>query len=255
MIDLDDGQLLRYSRQIMLPKVEYDGQVKLLESHALIVGLGGLGSPAALYLAAAGVGELTLVDFDSVDLSNLQRQIAHHTQDVGQNKALSAKQACLSINPSIKVNTVIQRQETVSEFESLIQNVDVVIDASDNFSTRYALNSACIAQKKTLVSGAAIRMEGQVSVFQGYLKTQPCYQCLYPQVAQDDGEETCSETGVLAPIVGVIGSLQATEAVKVLLNIGENLSGYLLIFDGLTMDWRKLKLSKNPDCPACCISS
>ena len=144
-----------------------------------------------------------------------------------------------------------QQLVAVSEFELLIKNVDVVIDASDNFSTRYALNKACITQKKTLVSGAAIRMEGQVSVFQGHLKTQPCYQCLYPQVAQDDDEETCTETGVLAPVVGAIGSLQAIEAIKVLLNVGENLSGYLLIFDGLTMDWRKLKLSKNPDCPAC----
>ena len=251
MIDLDDQQLLRYSRQIMLPKIEYEGQVRLLGSHALIVGLGGLGSPVALYLAAAGVGELTLVNFDTVDLSNLQRQIAHQTRDIGQNKALSAQQACLSINPSIKINTITRRLES-EELELMMQKVDVVIDASDNFATRYALNNACIAQKKPLVSGAAIRMEGQLSVFQGYLETKPCYQCLYPQIAQENNEETCSETGVLAPIVGAIGSLQATEAIKVLLDIGENLSGFLLIFDGLAMDWRKLKLSKNPDCPACC---
>ncbi len=251
MIDLDDQQLLRYSRQIMLPKIEYEGQVRLLGSHALIVGLGGLGSPVALYLAAAGVGELTLVDFDTVDLSNLQRQIAHQTRDIGQNKALSAQQACLSINPSIKINVITRRLEG-EELELAMQKVDVVVDASDNFATRYALNNACIAQKKPLVSGAAIRMEGQLSVFQGYLKTKPCYQCLYPQIAEEDSEETCSETGVLAPIVGAIGSLQATEAIKVLLGIGENLSGFLLIFDGLAMDWRKLKLSKNPDCPACC---
>ncbi len=248
MMDMQDDALLRYSRQIMLPQVGYEGQARLLESHALVIGLGGLGSPIALYLAAAGVGELTLADFDAVELSNLQRQIAHTTESLGTNKALSAKRACLALNPHIQINTVTEKLANKQLLE-LIAKADIVLDASDNYTTRFAINDICIQQEKPLISGAAIRMEAQISVFKGYLPDKPCYRCLYTPEGQDN--ETCSETGVLAPIVGVTGSIQAVEAIKVLLGLGEDLSGQLLLFDALTMDWRKLKLPKDPACPAC----
>ena len=245
---MDDEHLLRYGRQIMLPQVDIAGQQKLFESTALIIGMGGLGSPVAMYLAAAGVGHLILVDFDVVELSNLQRQIIHHTADLGRLKVESARDTLLALNPEIKITCIAQRcnEQTLAE---LVSQADVVLDGSDNFATRFAVNRACVAQKIPLVSGAAIRMEGQVAVFMNNSPDSPCYHCLYKE---EGGEETrCSETGVLAPVVGIIGSLQATEALKLLVGMGDNLTGWVLIMDALRQDWRRLKLAKDPNCPVC----
>ncbi len=245
---MNDEQLLRYSRQIMLPQVDVAGQRKLLESRVLIVGMGGLGSPVAMYLAAAGVGQLILADFDTVDLSNLQRQILHGSNDIGRPKVESARETLRVLNPEVKVETIIERVEGEA-LAKQVSEVDLVVDATDNFTTRFMLNDACVAARKPLVSGAAIRMEGQVSVFHNEREDSPCYRCLY----KDEGElaETCSENGVLAPVVGIIGAVQATEALKVLLGIGETLGGRLLLLDALTMEWRSLKLRKDMACPAC----
>lgn len=245
---MNDEQLLRYSRQIMLPQVDVAGQRKLLESRVLIVGMGGLGSPVAMYLAAAGVGQLILADFDTVDLSNLQRQILHGSNDIGRPKVESARETLRVLNPEVKVETIIERLEGEA-LAKQVSEVDLVVDATDNFTTRFILNDACVAARKPLVSGAAIRMEGQVSVFHNEREDSPCYRCLY----KDEGElaETCSENGVLAPVVGIIGAVQATEALKVLLGIGETLGGRLLLLDALTMEWRSLKLRKDMACPAC----
>lgn len=245
---MNDDDLLRYSRQLMLPQLDWDGQQRLLQSHALIIGMGGLGSPVAMYLAAAGVGRLTLVDDDQVDLSNLQRQILHGTADMGRAKVESARDALLRLNPGIEIETRDTRLEGEALLEQ-IRRVDVVIDASDNFATRFALNDACVQAKTPLVSGAAIRFEGQVSVFDPRQDDSPCYRCLY----RDEGElgQTCSENGVLAPVVGVIGSIQATEALKVLAGIGQPLVGRLLIWDALEMEWRNMRLRKDPACPVC----
>ncbi|MCW8957884.1 MAG: molybdopterin-synthase adenylyltransferase MoeB [Gammaproteobacteria bacterium] len=248
---MNDEQLLRYSRQIMLPQLDVAGQQRLLGSHALIIGMGGLGSPVAMYLAAAGVGRLTLVDFDTVDLSNLQRQILHGSDDIGRPKVESAREALAALNPEVVVSTVNRKLEGPALLEA-IAGADVVIDASDNFTTRFAINDACVEARKPLVSGAAIRMEGQVSVFHNEREESPCYRCLY----RDEGEleQTCSENGVLAPVVGVIGALQATEALKVLAGIGETLGGRLLLWDAMTMEWRSLKLRKDPACPCCGVA-
>ena len=246
---MNDNQLLRYSRHILLPKIGYEGQEKLTKSHALIVGAGGLGSPVALYLAASGVGKLTICDFDTVDLTNLQRQIIHTTQSVGINKAVSAQQTIYEINPEIIVQT-IQQKSTEAEFKALAANVDVVIDCSDNFATRYALNSVCLQLKKPLVSGAAIRFEGQISVFDFRHLDSPCYHCLFP----DNGEESdlrCATNGVFAPLVGMIGTAQAAEALKLIMNIGESLQGRLLLLDALSMEWRTIKLTRDPQCAVC----
>ena len=245
---MNDDDLLRYSRQLMLPQLDWDGQQRLLQSHALIIGMGGLGSPVAMYLAAAGVGRLTLVDDDQVDLSNLQRQILHGTADMGRAKVESARDALLRLNPGIDIETRNTRLEGEALLEQ-IRRVDVVIDASDNFATRFALNDACVQAKTPLVSGAAIRFEGQVTVFDPRQDDSPCYRCLY----RDEGElgQTCSENGVLAPVVGVIGSIQATEALKVLAGIGHPLVGRLLIWDALEMEWRNMRLRKDPACPVC----
>ena len=246
---MNDNQLLRYSRHILLPKIGYEGQEKLTKSHALIVGAGGLGSPAALYLAASGVGKLTICDFDTVDLTNLQRQIIHTTQSVGINKAVSAQQTIYEINPDVAVQT-IQQKSTEAEFKALAANADVVIDCSDNFATRYALNRTCLQLKKPLVSGAAIGFEGQISVFDLRHENSPCYHCLFP----DTGEDTdlrCATNGVFAPLVGMIGTAQAAEALKLIMNIGENLQGRLLLLDVLNMEWRTIKLSKDPACVVC----
>jgi len=245
---VDDQQLLRYSRQIMLPQFDVAGQQRLLDSHVLIIGMGGLGSPVAIYLAAAGVGQLTLVDFDSVDLSNLQRQIAHTTADIGRPKVESARECLLALNPEVQVEVIAHKLEG-DELAAVIAAADVVIDASDNFATRFQLNDACVAARKPLVSGAAIRMEGQVAVFHNELDDSPCYRCLY----RDEGElaQTCSENGVLAPVVGVIGALQATEAIKVLTGMGETLGGRLMLWDAMGMEWRTMKLKKDPGCPVC----
>lgn len=246
---MNDKQLLRYSRHILLPQIEYAGQEMLTKSHALIVGAGGLGAPAALYLAASGVGKLTICDFDTVDLTNLQRQIIHTTQSVGTNKALSAQQTIYEINPEVNVQTV-QQKSTEAEFIQLAKNADVVIDCSDNFATRYALNRVCFALKKPLVSGAAVRFEGQITVYDFRHDASPCYHCLFPDVGTDQ-ETRCAENGVFAPLVGMIGTTQAAEALKLLMNIGESLQGRLLLLDALSMEWRTIKLARDPKCNVC----
>ena len=245
---MNDEQLLRYSRQIMLPQIDVEGQQKLFDAHVLIIGIGGLGSPAAIYLTAAGIGTLTLVDFDRVELTNLQRQIVHHQADIEQYKVTSAKRNLLRINPTIKIHTVDSRPDRDSLSE-LVKQADVVIDASDNYETRFAVNSTCVTHRIPLVSGAAIRFEGQISVFDKRSNSSPCYNCLYP--ASGDEEETCSENGILAPVVGIIGSMQALEAIKLICGIGEPLVGRVLIFDALTMNWRSMQLKQDPACPVC----
>ncbi len=246
---MNDSQLLRYSRHILLPQIEYAGQEKLAKSHALIVGAGGLGSPAALYLAASGVGKLTICDFDNVDLTNLQRQIIHTTQSVGINKAVSAQQTIYEINPEVSVQT-IQQKSSEAEFKVLAETADVVIDCSDNFATRYALNHVCLALKKPLVSGAAVNFEGQITVFDFRHENSPCYHCLFPDTGSDQ-EMRCAENGVFAPLVGMIGTAQAAEALKLIMNIGESLQGRLLLLDALAMEWRTIKLSRDPACKVC----
>lgn len=246
---MNDNQLLRYSRHILLPQVEYAGQEKLTTSHALIVGAGGLGSPVALYLAASGVGTLTICDFDEVDLTNLQRQIIHTTQSVGINKTVSAQQAIAQINPEVSVKTV-QQKLAQAEMEALVAQADVVIDCCDNFATRYALNRVCFAQKKPLVSGAAVRFEGQITVFDFRSESSPCYHCLFPDTG-DDQELRCADNGVFSPLVGMIGTAQAAEALKCLMGIGETLQGRLMLLDALTAEWRTIKLARDPACTVC----
>lgn len=246
---MNDNQLLRYSRHILLPQISYEGQDKLVHSHALVVGAGGLGSPVALYLAASGVGTLTICDFDVVDLTNLQRQIIHTTPSVGINKAVSAQQSIYEINPEVMVKT-IQKKSTEDDFAALVAQADVVIDCSDNFATRYTLNRLCVKLKKPLVSGAALGFEGQITVYDMRSDTSPCYHCLFP----DNGEDTdlrCATNGVFAPLVGMIGTTQAAEALKLLMGIGESLQGRLLLLDALAMEWRTIKLSKDPACSVC----
>jgi len=245
---MNDEQLLRYSRQILLPQFGIEGQQQLLDAHVLIIGLGGLGSPVAMYLAAAGVGQLTLADHDVVDLSNLQRQIVHRTHNIGQAKVDSAKENLLQINPDIKINCV-QQKLAEAEMDALVQQVDVVVDATDNFPSRFAINKICFKNKKPLVSGAAIRMEGQVSIFDMRDSVSPCYHCLYDE--EGTIAETCSENGVMSPMVGIIGSIQALETIKLISNTGESLTGKLLITDGMHQEWRSMKLRKDPDCPVC----
>ena len=244
---MNDEQLLRYSRQIMLPQVDLNGQEKLLASRVLIIGMGGLGSPIAMYLAAAGIGHLVLVDDDKVEISNLQRQIAHSTNDIGLSKVESAKQTLQSLNPEIKISCHEKRLDE-KELANEVAAADVVIDGTDNFTSRFALNAQSVKSKTPLISGAAIRMEGQVSVF-NKTPDSPCYRCLY----KDEGEldTSCSTNGVLSPVVGIIGSIQATEAIKVLLDTGESLDGKLLMLDAMQMEWRTLKLKKDPECPVC----
>lgn len=250
---MNDNQLLRYSRHILLPQINYEGQEALVNSHALIIGAGGLGSPVALYLAASGVGTLTICDFDVVDLTNLQRQIIHTSASVGINKALSAQQALFEINPSVQVNTVCVRS-TEEEFSALISQADVVIDCSDNFATRYLLNKLCVQLKKPLVSGAAIGFEGQVTVYDMRSETSPCYHCLFPDQSETTGEDNamrCATHGVFSPLVGMIGTTQAAEALKLLMGIGDSLQGRLLLLDVLSMEWRTIKLRKDVACAVC----
>lgn len=250
---MHDNQLLRYSRHILLPQIEYDGQEKLTKSHAIIIGAGGLGSPVALYLAASGVGKLTICDFDKVDLTNLQRQIIHTTASVGINKAVSAQQTIHEINPEVIVITV-QQKSSEAEFAVLAATADVVIDCSDNAATRYALNRICFALKKPLVSGAAIHFEGQITVYDFRRDDSPCYHCLFPDLNNSGGENLdmrCANNGVFAPLVGMIGSAQAAEALKLILNIGESLQGRLLLLDALNMQWREIKFKKDDHCSVC----
>ena len=245
---MNDDQLLRYSRQIMLPEFDVAGQDALLDAHALIVGLGGLGSPAALYLAAAGIGSLTLVDYDTVEVSNLQRQIIHDQHSLGRDKVASAADRIAAINPDTQVRTVAAKLDEQT-LAATMADVDVVVDGTDNFAIRYAINKACFAQRKPLVSGAAIRMEGQVAVFDPRRADSPCYQCLYADAA--DVVLNCAENGVAAPLVGIVGSIQAMEAIKVVADVGDTLTGYVLYLDAKRMELRKLKLSRDPNCPTC----
>ena len=217
---MDDNQLLRYSRQIMLPQIDLQGQDRLLQSHVVIIGLGGLGSPAAMYLAAAGVGHLTLVDFDQVDLSNLQRQILHSTSDVGKSKTQSAVESLQDLNPDTRLSAINTRMEFDAYYE-LFKTADTIIDATDNFDSRFLINKACVKSRTPLIMGAAIRMEAQVSVFIND-DHSPCYRCLYRDDSTNE-TESCSETGILAPVTGIIGSIQALEAIKIITNTGKSL--------------------------------
>ena len=248
---MNDQELLRYSKQIMLPQIDIEGQQKIIDSTMLIIGMGGLGSPTALYLAAAGVGHLIIADFDQVELSNLQRQIIHRTSDIGDDKVNSAKSKLLELNPNIKV-TIANELVHTDNLSSLIKGVDIVLDGTDNFESRFEINKACVEFQKPLVSAAVIRLEGQISVFKGYEKDQPCYQCLYSE--EGSGRENCVENGVLAPVAGLIGTIQALQAIKVLLNLGEQLCGVLMLVDALDLSFRKVKIVKDSECPICALN-
>ena len=245
---MNNEQLTRYSRHIMLPQLDYEGQLKLTESRALIIGAGGLGSPVAMYLASSGIGHLVIVDFDHIELSNLQRQLLHGTSDIGKSKVESAKDTLTELNPEIKI-TIINKQLEEDELREEVKLADVVLETTDNFKSRFLLNRLCVQERKPLVSGSVIRFEGQLSVFRSDKDDSPCYHCLYKE--SDELGETCSQNGVLAPVVGIIGSIQATEAIKVLTGLGTDLSGRLVMFDALTMEWRELKLKKDPNCSVC----
>ncbi len=245
---MNDDQLLRYSRQMMLPEIDALGQEKLGAARVLLIGLGGLGSPISMYLASAGVGNLVLVDFDKVDLSNLQRQIVHSTADIDRPKIDSARDRLQALNPDITIETI----DHALEYDELVEQArraDVIVDGSDNFQTRFAVNQASVATKTPLVSGAAIRFEGQVSVFDPRDANSPCYRCLY----SDDvaTQETCTANGVIAPLLGIIGSIQANEAMKIIMGIGDTLCGRLLLLDAMYMEWNQAILKKDPDCPVC----
>lgn len=245
---MDDKQLLRYSRHIMLEGFDVEGQMRVNQSRVLIVGAGGLGCPAAMYLAASGVGHLVIADDDVVELSNVQRQIAHSSADIGQAKVLSLAETLRDINPYIRVETV-QARLRGELLAQQVQTVDVVLDCSDNFTTRLAINRACVLHKKPLVSGAAIRSEGQIAVF-NLDAASPCYACLYGEQDMQDNL-TCSDSGVLSPLVGIIGAMQAAEALKIVSDYGESLDGRVLLLDARTMHWRTLRLHKDEACVVC----
>lgn len=246
---MNDNQLLRYSRHILLPEIGIEGQERLLASHALVIGAGGLGSPVALYLASAGVGKITLCDDDEVDLTNLQRQIVHRTGSIGRAKVDSARATLAEINPEVEVVAVHER---VSEarIAELAASADIVLDGTDNFDTRHAVNRACVAQRRALVSGAAVRFDGQVAVFDARDAQAPCYACLFPETA-DSEDVRCAVMGVFAPITGIVGSIQAAEALKLLTGTGASLAGRLLLIDALAMNVRTIRFSKDPACPVC----
>lgn len=248
---LTDDQLLKYSRQIMLPKIDIEGQEKLINANVLVVGLGGLGSPVAMYLAAAGVGQLTLVDDDQVDLSNLQRQIIHQLNTLGQDKVASANQTIAGLAPECQVNC-INRRLNEEQLLPIIEQASLVVDCCDNFETRFMLNRVCFKTQTPLVSGAAIRWEGQLSTFTMQEGT-PCYRCVY----EDDvfSDQTCAQNGVVAPLVGIIGSAQAIETIKVITSAGEPLCGRLMLFDGLSMEWRTIKFKQRDNCPVCHVEN
>ena len=246
---MTDDQLLRYSRHILLDDIGIEGQTKLLQSHALVIGAGGLGSPVALYLGTAGVGRITLVDHDTVDVTNLQRQIAHNLSRVGTPKAESARQTILAINPDVQVLPVTQRADA-AWLETAVQGADVVVDCSDNFSTRQAVNAACVQHKKPLVSGAAIGFDGQISVYDTRQAGAPCYACIFPPEATFE-EVACATMGVFAPLVGIIGSMQAAEALKLLMGVGSSLAGRLQMLDGRTMEWTEIRMARQAGCVVC----
>ncbi len=246
---LNDEQLLRYSRHILLPEIGIEGQERLRAASALIVGAGGLGCPAALYLVASGVGRLTLADPDKVDLTNLQRQILYRTDSVGARKVEEAKKTLASFNPEVDVQ-ILPRKLQQQELEQLVPSCDVVLDCSDNFATRHAVNRACVAHRKPLVSGAAIRFDAQISVFDLSRPGSPCYSCLFPEDGEVE-EVQCSTLGVFAPLTGVIGAMQAMEAIKLLAGVGESLNGRLQTFDAESAEWRSMKVAKDPACTVC----
>jgi adenylyltransferase/sulfurtransferase len=246
---MNDDQLLRYSRHILLEDIGIEGQEKLLAAHALVIGAGGLGSPAAMYLASGGVGRITLVDGDSVDLTNLQRQILHTTTAVGRAKAYSGKDTLSLLNPEIEISAISERVEG-ERLAGLVAAADVVLDCSDNFATRHAVNRACVKFRKPLVSGAGVRFDGQVSVFDLRRADAPCYNCLFPEDTEPE-ETRCAVMGVFAPLTGIIGTVQAAETLKLLAGAGESLNGRLLLLDCLEMQWRSVKLSKDPACKVC----
>jgi adenylyltransferase/sulfurtransferase len=246
---MNDAQLLRYSRHILLPEIDVTGQQKIVAAHALIVGVGGLGSPAALYLASAGVGHITLADADEVDLTNLQRQILHSTQAIGRPKVESGLEALARINPEVKV-TALHSRLAGAELDALVATCDVVLDCCDNFATRHAVNRACVKHKKPLVSGAGVRFDGQLAVFDMRRGDSPCYHCLFPEDAEFE-ETRCAVMGVFAPLTGIIGTMQAAEALKLIAGVGESLCGRVLLLDALAMQWREIRLKKDPGCAIC----
>uniref|UniRef100_Q47IG8 Molybdopterin-synthase adenylyltransferase n=1 Tax=Dechloromonas aromatica (strain RCB) TaxID=159087 RepID=Q47IG8_DECAR len=246
---MTDDQLLRYSRHILLDALGIDGQAKILASHALIIGAGGLGSPAALYLASAGIGKITLVDDDTVDFTNLQRQILHTQSRVGMAKTESGRQALSAINPEISI-VPLQQRLSGTELDALVASADIVLDCTDNFATRHAINRACVLHKKSLISGAAIRFDGQISVYDLRRDDSPCYHCLFPE-GEDVEEVRCAVMGVFAPLTGIIGTMQAAEALKLAAGIGESLTGRLLLLDALTMEWRTVRFKKDSGCAVC----
>jgi len=245
---LIDDELLRYSRHILLPEIDVSGQEKLLAAHVAIIGIGGLGSPVALYLASSGIGKLSLIDFDSVDLSNLQRQIIHDTDHLGTTKVSSAQGKLAALNPGTSVQVYAEKLSDL-EISALIKEVDAVVDCTDNFATRLTINQACVQHQVPLISGAAIRMEGQLMVYDPSIANAPCYACLYQNTAEL--ELNCATTGVAAPLVGIIGSMQAMETLKILVGFGEPATGSLLIFDAANTQWQRFRVTRRADCPAC----
>lgn len=246
---MTDDQLLRYSRHILLDDIGISGQQRFLDAHALVIGAGGLGSAAALYLGSSGVGRITLVDDDVVDLTNLQRQIAHTMATVGEPKVLSAQKAVAALNPSVQV-VPVQAHATAELLAPLVAGADVVLDCSDNFDTRHAVNRACVRHRKPLVSAAAIRMDGQIAVFDPRDGTSPCYACVFPPSAAPE-EARCATMGVFAPLVGIMGTLQAAEALKLLAGVGISLAGRLLMLDSRHMEWTSVGVKRQPNCPVC----
>ncbi len=246
---MNDAQLLRYSRHILLDDLGIEGQQRLLDAHALVVGAGGLGSPVALYLASAGVGTVTIVDDDTVELTNLQRQIAHNLSRIGQPKVASAAQTMHAINPEVRVHA-LQERAGAARLNVLVATADVVIDCSDNFATRHLVNAACVAHARPLVSGAAIGFDGQVSVYDTRDAATPCYACLFPPDAVFE-EVRCATMGVFAPLVGIIGSVQAVEALKLLAGVGTSLAGRLQMLDARTMEWTEIGVERASGCPVC----
>lgn len=246
---MQDDDLLRYSRHILLNDIGITGQQAICDAHVLIIGAGGLGSPVALYLAASGVGHISIADDDSVDNSNLQRQIIHHNDAIGQNKAHSAAASIQLLNPHIHVDAIAERLAD-GALSQQVATHDIIVDASDNFATRHAINRACVRHKKPLVSGAAVRFDGQVTVFDLRLSDSPCYHCLYPDNGAAD-EVRCAENGVFSPLVGIIGATQAAEVLKLITGAGQTLNGHLLLLDALDMQWRSIKLKRDPHCAVC----
>ncbi|MEP7328783.1 MAG: molybdopterin-synthase adenylyltransferase MoeB [Betaproteobacteria bacterium] len=246
---MDDSQLLRYSRHILLQELGPDAQARFADAHALIVGMGGLGAPAAQFLAAAGVGTLTICDADTVDLTNLQRQILYATADIGSRKVDAAAQRLAAVNPEIRIEQLAARVDAAT-LVPLVAAADVVLDCTDNFATRHAINAACVSAGKPLVSGAALRFDGQIAVFDVASAESPCYHCLFGE-GQELEETRCATMGVFAPLVGIVGATQAAEALKLIAGIGTSLAGRLLLVDALTMQWRELRVPRDPACPVC----